>query len=334
MNAGFLRKVTMALREERNTPFSDNQLMVVRGVLQQTLDDFHMQILPLENENRLEKNDTLLASFLAAKTLEGCSKKTIHYYETTIKEMLVMVGKPIAEISTDELRTYLTNFQETHHVGKVTMDNVRRILSTFFSWMEDEDHVMKSPIRKIHKVKIMQTIKETLTDEEIEKIRENCTEKRDLALIDFLLSTGMRVGELVLLNRNDINFQERECKVLGKGNKEREVYFDAKAKMHLEEYLASRTDSNEALFVAIREPYERMTISGIEVRVKEIGWKAIHKRVHPHKFRRTLATMAIDKGMPIEQVQNLLGHVKIDTTMHYAMVNQENVKISHRKFIS
>ena len=148
-----------------------------------------------------------------------------------------------------------------------------------------------------------------------------------------LASTGMRVGEMVLLNRNDIDFNERECVVFGKGNKERVVYFDARTKIHLKNYLQSRTDDNPALFVSLALPYKRLLIGGVETRLREIGKRADIQKVHPHKFRRTLATRAIDKGMPIEQVQRLLGHVKIDTTMTYAMVNQTNVKNSHRKFI-
>lgn len=321
------------LMKDSTDPLTENQRIEVKCALKQVLSSYTIQPKQDNELNTTEQNRRFIDSFLSAKSVEGCSPKTIHYYRTTIEEALDTIDVPVPSISTDELRKYLSSFQEEHKVSKVTMDNVRRILSTFFAWLEDEDYILKSPVRKIHKVKIIQTVKETLTDEEIEKIREACETPRDIALIDFLLSTGIRVGELVLLNRSDIDFQERQCKVLGKGNKEREVYFDAKAKMHLLEYLNSRTDNNPALFVALREPFERMSITGIEIRVKQIGFKAIHKRVHPHKFRRTLATMAIDKGMPIEQVQNLLGHVKIDTTMHYAMVNQENVKMSHRKFI-
>jgi integrase len=176
-------------------------------------------------------------------------------------------------------------------------------------------------------------VKEVLTDENLELLRDKCKNIRDLAIIDLLSSTGIRVGELVKLNRNDINFAERECIVFGKGNKERIVYFNARAKIHLQEYLKTRKDKNQALFVSLAKPHTRLQISGVETRLRELGRRVKLPRVHPHKFRRTLATMAIDKGMPVEQVQKLLGHVKIDTTMHYAMVNQTNVKLSHRKFI-
>lgn len=275
-----------------------------------------------------------LSMFVAAKSIEGCSERTIAYYKSTIENMFQKVRIPVRQITTEVLREYLTNYQEENNCGRVTIDNIRRNLSSFFSWLEDEDYIIKSPIRRIHKVRTGTTVKETFSDENIEVLRDGCTEKRDLAIIDLLYSTGMRVGELVNLDIDDINFEERECIVYGKGNKERRVYFDARAKLHLQNYIASRNDSNSALFVSLDKPFERLKISGVEVRLRNLGKKLNIEKVHPHKFRRSMATKAIDKGMPIEQVQKLLGHQQIDTTMHYAMVNQNNVKISHRKYIA
>ena len=275
-----------------------------------------------------------LETYIAAKRVEGCSEKTLRYYESTLRKMLLSVGKPIKEISTDDLRVYLDSYQRENNASKVTVDNVRRILSSFFSWMEEETLILKSPVRRIHKVQTGQTVKETYTDEALEIMRDHCECARDLALIDLLAATGMRVGELVLLNRDDIDFTNRECIVLGKGNKQRKAYFDARAKIHLQNYLNSRTDENPALFVSLQQPHDRLQIRGIEIRLHELGERLNLCRIHPHKFRRTLATMAIDKGMPIEQVQQLLGHQSVDTTLQYAMVNQANVKQSHRKFIA
>lgn len=282
----------------------------------------------------LTSNDRLLEIFLSAKQVEGCSLKTIKYYDSTIRHLFSDMPKNIADYTTEDVRAYLAVFQSKRKSSKVTMDNIRRIFSTFFSWMEEEDHILKSPVRRIHKVKTGTQVKEVLSDEALEILRDNCKQIRDLAIIDLLISTGIRVGELVKLNKNDINFQERECIVFGKGSKERMVYFNARTKIHLQQYLKSRKDKNPALFVSLAKPNNRLEISGVELRLRQIGRKLKINRVHPHKFRRTLATMAIDKGMPVEQVQRLLGHVKIDTTMHYAMVNQTNVKLSHRKFIS
>ena len=279
-----------------------------------------------------ESVDTV-SLFITAKRIEGCSEKTLNYYRQTIFAMLSGIGKLAQEITTEDLRRYLADYQTQRKSSKVTIDNIRRILSSYFSWMEDEDHIVKSPVRRIHKVKTAKVIKETYSDETLEIMRDNCSSIRDLAMIDLLASSGMRVGEMSALNRDDINFNERECVVFGKGSKERIVYFDARTKIHLQNYLESRSDSNPALFVSLASPHGRLQIGGIERRLRELGRRLDLPRVHPHKFRRTLATSAIDKGMPIEQVQQLLGHQKIDTTMHYAMVKQQNVKLAHRKYI-
>lgn len=280
-----------------------------------------------------EPKEDLVALFLSAKRIEGCSEKSLKYYQSTIEAMLTQLQKDVCCITTDEIRTYLTEYQQQKNSSKVTIDNIRRILSSFFSWLEDEDYILKSPVRRIHKVKTGTNIKETYSDEALELMRDSCTELRDLAMIDMLASTGMRVGEMVLLNREDINFNERECVVFGKGDKERIVYFDARTKIHLQNYLQSRTDDDPALFVSLPAPHSRLSIGGIEVRLRKMGKRLGLNKVHPHKFRRTLATMAIDKGMPIEQLQQLLGHKRIDTTLQYAMVKQSNVKIAHRKYI-
>ena len=287
----------------------------------------------INDESKDISSDDLINRFIEAKRIEGCSEKTLSYYKKTILTMLSGIEKEIVQITTEDLRRYLTDYQSQKKISKVTVDNVRRILSSFFSWLEDEDYILKSPVRRIHRVKTASTVKETYTDEALEQMRDSCTELRDLAMIDMLASTGMRVGEMVLLNRNDIDFNERECVVLGKGNKQRIVYFDARTKIHLQNYIDSRTDNNDALFVTLRSPHTRLTIGGVEVRIRELGKALGMNKVHPHKFRRTLATAAIDKGMPIEQLQQLLGHKRIDTTLQYAMVKQSNVKNAHRKYI-
>lgn len=281
-----------------------------------------------------ESNDlALLDMFLAAKRVEGCSEKTIRYYKATLTKMLTALDHQIVHITTDDLRNYLALYQQETECSKSNIDNIRRILSSFFSWLEDENYVLKSPVRRIHKIRTTKPVKETYTDEALEIMRDSCENLRDLAIIDLLASTGMRVGEMVNLNIVDVDFENRECIVLGKGSKERPVYFDARTKIHLHNYIMSRTDDNPALFVSLLAPYNRLEISGVEIRLRKLGRKLNIPKVHPHKFRRTLATRAIDKGMPIEQLQQLLGHTKIDTTMEYAMVNQNNVKQSHRKYI-
>lgn len=316
-------------------PYLDNaQLEKLQETLQHCL--YNLQITygeepPLE-ETKLT-NTKLLNLFISAKRVEGCSNKTLRYYETTLLKTFKSINKHITHVQTDDLRKYLSEYQQKQHCSKSNIDNIRRILSSFFSWLEDENYILKSPVRRIHKIRTDKIIKETYTDEALELMHDNCQCLRDLAIIDMLASTGMRVGELVHLNIADIDFENRECIVFGKGSKERPVYFDARTKIHLKNYLASRSDTNPALFVSLIRPFNRLEISGVEIRLRDLGRKLGLPKVHPHKFRRTLATKAIDKGMPIEQVQKLLGHAKIDTTMEYAMVNQQNVKNSHRKFI-
>ena len=312
-------------------PFLNNaQLKQLQGVLEGVLSGVELSRSAGMVDSA--KDDTV-ACFINAKRIEGCSEKTLSYYRQTIVSMLSGIEKEPQEIVTEDLRKYLTEYQTSRKSSKVTIDNIRRILSSYFSWLEDEDYIVKSPVRRIHKVKTAKVIKETYTDEALEIMRDNCCNVRDLAMIDLLASSGMRVGEMVALNRDDINFNERECVVFGKGSKERIVYFDARTKIHLQNYLESRTDTCSALFVSLTSPHDRLQIGGVERRLRELGKRLNLPRVHPHKFRRTLATSAIDKGMPIEQVQQLLGHQKIDTTMHYAMVKQQNVKLAHRKYI-
>ena len=313
---------------------TENQLDLLTDVTRKALSECEITPKATEEEQRNKENVELLGAFISSKKVEGCSDKTIHYYKSSIEKLIAAVKKNVCDIATNDIRCYLADQQEQRGLSKVTIDNLRRIYSSFFSWLEDEDYITKSPVRRIHKVRTDALVKEVLTDENIEVLRDSCHELRDIAMIDLLLSTGMRVGELVKINRDDIDFQERQCVVFGKGNKEREVYFNARTKIHLKKYLEQRTDTNPALFVSLHEPHTRLTISGVEVRLRQLGKRVNLNKVHPHKFRRTLATMAIDKGMPIEQVQKMLGHVKIDTTLHYAMVNQTNVKIAHRKFLN
>ena len=307
------------------------QLENLQKVLMATF--INVEVAEIKTVNEQKSNEKLLELFISAKRIEGCSEKSLKYYRMVIENMFTSLNLTVRDITTSDLRTYLAHYQRERKSSKVTIDNMRRIFSSFFSWLEDEDFILKSPVRRIRKIKTDKTIKETFSDEGLELLRDACDEIRDLAMIDLLASTGMRVGELVRLNREDINFYERECLVFGKGNSERIVYFDARTKIHLINYLDNRQDDNPALFVSLSSPHDRLLIGGVETRLRQLGEKADLNKVHPHKFRRTLATRAIDKGMPIEQVQHLLGHVKIDTTMHYAMVNQANVKNSHRKYI-
>lgn len=327
----------------KNNNSAEEKITYIKQAMLRHLNNFQMEelhkalVAALADERQtveLESEEDFFAAYIAAKRVEGCSEKTLEYYSATIHNALSIIQKPVKYITTDDLRHYLGTYQRKGGASKVTIDNIRRVLSSFFSWLENEDYILKSPVRRIHKVRTGKTVKETYSDESLEIMRDFAGNIRDLALIDLLSSTGMRVGELVKLNISDIDFENRECVVFGKGDKERKVYFDARTKIHLQRYLSKRRDDNPALFTTLLAPFNRLKISGVEIRLRELGRKLNIPKVHPHKFRRTLATVAIDKGMPIEQVQHLLGHQNIDTTMQYAMVNQTNVKISHRKFIA
>lgn len=320
-------KIIAEIKREMKGVLNKEQMELLSSTLEKYID------IPLVSDGHRKHESSLLLAFISAKRVEGCSEKSLIYYESTIKSMLDSINKSEEFITTEDLRKYLDSYQTGNNVSKVTMDNVRRILSSFFSWLEDEDYIIKSPVRRIHKIRTGKTVKETYSDESLEIMRDHCSNLRDLSMIDLLASTGIRVGELVRLNKSDIDFENRECIVFGKGNKQRKVYFDARTKIHLQKYIQERKDDNEALFVTLLHPYQRLKISGVEIRLRKIGKELKINKVHPHKFRRTLATMAIDKGMPIEQVQLLLGHQSIDTTLQYAMVNQANVKSSCKKYI-
>ncbi len=329
MKQNFIEQILQRMQSDLN----NTQLDYLRKTLEYELKS--LEIIQIEDDKNLlqENNKNLLSNFLSAKTVEGCSARSIQYYKSTLEKLIKNTTKPFNKIETEDLRNYLSDYQKINNATRQTIDNIRRILSTFFSWLEDENYIIKSPVRRIHKIKTTKLVKETFSDEMLVNLRDNCKTVRDLAIIDMLSSTGMRVGELVKLNKTDVDFENREIVVLGKGLKERIVYFDARTKIHLQNYLKTRTDNTPALFVSLLQPYKRLEISGIEIMLRNLGKELGLQKVHPHKFRRTLATKAIDKGMPIEQVQTLLGHQKIDTTMEYAMVDQENVKNSHKKYI-
>ncbi len=322
-----MREVIINVLNDMAEDLSVLQLKRLQEVLLKRLDENNVRPEPAKNEEYLDM-------FLHAKRIEGCSDRTIDYYRSSNTHMLKMIVKPIRKVTTEDVRKYLSEYQKINNCGKSTLDNIRRNISSFFSWLEEEDYILKSPVRRIHKIKTKTVVKEVISDEDIERLRDNCEVMRDVAIIDLLYSTGMRVGELVNLDISDVDLEGRECKVYGKGDKERKVYFDAKAKLHLQNYIESRHDDNPALFVSLDAPFNRLKISGVEIRLRELGRKLNICRIHPHKFRRTMATRAIDKGMPIEQVQKVLGHSQIDTTMHYAIVNQNNVKLSHKKYIA
>lgn len=304
-------------------------VLIVKNVIEKCFE--RIEIREIDEGNPIS-NDDALKLFIDSKRIEGCSERSLKYYQTTLKSAFKNITKNYLVIETEDVRKYLSEYKQKSNASKITIDNVRRVISSFFAWLESEDYILKSPMRRIHKVKTGKVVKETYSDEMIELMRQNTACLRDLVIIDFLFSTGMRVGEIVKLNKSDLDLEAKECIVIGKGNKQRKVYFDARTKLEIKQYLSSRKDNEKALFVSLFKPFKRLEISGIEIALRKIG-KKLNIKIHPHKFRRTLATKAIDKGMPIEQVQKMLGHAKIDTTLEYAMVDENNVKISHKKYL-
>ena len=319
---------------------NENTIKIIGNEMVKYLNNFQMsklneilyKTIDLDYSDNISNKD-YLDRFLSAKKLEGISNKTLINYERYILKMYDSVKKDIRIIDANDIRKFLTDYQSKTNCINSSMENIRCSLASFFSWLEREDYILKSPIKKIHKIKSDVKIKEIYSDEAIEKLRNTCDNERDLAIIDLLISSGIRVSELVHINISDLNFDNCSCKVFGKGNKEREVYFDAKTKLHIQEYLDSRTDDESALFIGNIKPHKRLGTRAVEMMLNKLASRVDLNNAYPHKFRRTLATKAIDKGMPIEQVQKLLGHTKIDTTLHYAQVSQSNVKISHRKYI-
>lgn len=275
----------------------------------------------------------ILRSFLATKKFEGCSAATLNSYSNTVYAFLYSLTKSPLEVKAADIRNYLIDYQRENHCSNRTLDNMRLTISSFYNWLENENYIMKNPSKKIKRIKYDRTVLQSFTDEELESLRDACTNYRDLAMIEFLYSTGCRVSEMCSLDKDDLDFVKREAIICGKGKKERVIYFSAKAKIYLMRYITKRIDNNEALFVSAKYPYRRLDRGGVEFICKDIGEHAGVKHCHPHRFRRTLATNLIDKGVPIEQVQTLLGHAKIDTTLLYANVNQQNVKVNHSKHV-
>lgn len=274
----------------------------------------------------------LLKDFLLTKKLEGCSMETIRDYHDKISLLIDWAKKDLREMTTKDIKEYLYHYQDTHKVCKRSLDNIRLTLSSFYQFLEDEDMITKNPVRKIRKIKYEEIIRPPFTDEELELIRQNVRTLRDLCIVDLLYSTGMRISECISLNIEDINFTKREIIVLGKGGRERICYFNAKTKIEVLKYLNLRGDDNPALFVSMRYPFNRLKKGGVEHMLKDIEERSGVKNIHPHRFRRTLATNLLSKGMTLEQVQRILGHKKIETTLIYANINQDVTKINHQKF--
>lgn len=279
-------------------------------------------------------NDDYIERYMSAKKIEGMAESTLKSYQSTIKRFLAFCdNKLIIYIDTDDVRYALNRYKETSGCSDYSLDSFRRRISAIFAWFLEEEYIVKNPVARIHKINYTKKVKKVFSDEEVERLFSQCATNRQMAIVGMLNSTGMRVGELASLKLSRVNLEEKECVVCGKGNKERTVYFDPKTKLFLEKYLEERDDDIDALFLTKIKPYRQISTRSIQREVSYVGELAAVAKCHPHKFRSTLATRAIDKGMPVEQLKELLGHTEIDTTLVYAQVQQKNIKRSHEKFI-
>ena len=276
-------------------------------------------------------NEQDIDMFIDAKRVENLSPRTLTYYDQTIRKCIDYIGKPVRLIDANDIRRCLSWAMTERKCTPTTVNNERRVLSTFFQWLENEDIIRKSPVKRTKSLKEERGDKKPFTDEDVAKLREACLDDRERAVVELLLSSGMRVSELCGLNRSDMNMQERECEVLGKGRKRRTCYFSAEAKMYLERYLGLRVDENPALIVSMKKPFRRMTPSAIEGMVRRVGRRAEVNNTHPHRFRRTMATNNLRRGMKLEEIQQLLGHSNMDTTLIYAKVDRELLKVNARR---
>lgn len=306
----------------------------LKGVLYGVLSGYDIAEKVTELQ-RIDKSwEEELGAFLVRKRVEGRSERTIEQYNLHLRRMLQYLNKPVGEITDSDLFAYITMYKRQRGVSNVYLDNIRLVCSSFFGWLNAKGYIGKNPASGLDPIKAEKRIKKPLSDTELEILRRKCVLERDIALIEFLYSTGVRVSELVALNRRDIDFEEMKVVVYGKGAKEREAYLTAAACIHLKAYLASRTDAGEALFVSLKSPHDRLTVSGVEEMLRKLGRSTGISKVHPHRFRRTMATNILNKGMPIEEVKEILGHVKLDTTLIYCQVSKENVRHHHRKYMS
>ena len=323
----------MACIVDKTKAFLDQgECLKLELVLREVLDNYLIQ----ENDRPPTNcsNDSLIKLFLDAKNLEGCSQKTCAFYKKIMSYLTREVTTSFYMVKTRELRDFLTSYQNRTGCSNCTLDNMRKVYSSFFTWLEEENYIIKSPMKAIHIIKGPKHIKDTFSPDEIENLMDSCHCDRDLAIMNLLLATGMRIGELVRIDRYDVDFDRREIKVLGKGSKERLVYFDYKTKLILKKYLRSRSDKEDPLFVCLRGKGRRISINGIESRLRKMGRKNGVSRIYPHKFRRTMATKGIAKGMTIENMKTLLGHNQLETTMTYVVINQNNVKNSYDTIIA
>lgn len=340
LNKDWLQTVTDNIIYSCESILTGKQLLQLNDVITEVLSNYEVMVLDPNSERNgdyVSENKDLFDKYVRASLIEGKSQRTLDAYSDSFYKFMEFAQKSVIEVTTDDVRDFLSFKQKIGQVSNATLDNIRRNLSSVFRWLHEEGYILKNPVIKINKIKDKKKVKQPFTPREIELLRREFgrypkTRARDLAMFELLLSSGIRVGELCGLNRSDVDLQECSMVVLGKGNKQRECYFNIKAQTALELYLETRMDNNPALFVSFKKPYERLGINGVERRIRLAGYN-VGVKAHPHKFRRTMATSLLNKGVPIEQVKTLLGHSNLDTTTIYAMVDEEQLNWNHKKLL-
>lgn len=317
-NADKVRMVEQMMREH----LSREQMHELRDALESVF---------ISQDGTMYDNSQYIDMFIDAKRVENLSARTLRYYGETIRRCVDYIGKPIRLIDANDIRRCLSWSMTERGCSPVTVNNERRVLSTFFQWLENEDIIRKSPVKRTKSLKEERADKKPFSDEDVARLRESCRDDRERAVVELLLSSGMRVAELCGLNRADMDMHGRECEVLGKGRKRRTCYFSAEARLYLERYLESRTDDNQALIVSTNRPHARLGISAVEKMMRSLGRRAGVANTHPHRFRRTMATNNLRRGMKLEEIQQLLGHSNMDTTLIYAKVDHELLKVNARR---
>ena len=311
---------------------TDGQQEELKNALHLCLNNYEVQERTTEITVADNSADGMLRRYIAVKRIEGLSETTLKRYYDLLYMMIHNIGRPLYEVDAYAIRYYLADYQERRKISNRTLDGMRKVINGFFAWLAKEDILPKNPCAAVSQIKYPKIIKKPYTATEMERIKQACTTLRDLALVEFLYASGCRVSEVASLNRSDINFLTREAVVMGKGSKERTIYLTPVAAMHLQDYLDSRQDDNQSLFASIKAPYKRLTKRAIEAALKRLGARAGVENVHPHRYRRTIATNMMDRGANIQDVATMLGHADIATTQIYCYVSQSNVRAAYNKY--
>lgn len=327
------QKIMEVLRR-MHTALQEPQLKELQDVLQMVFEG--CTLVQMKHEVRIADRSWMidLEEYLMSKALEGKSPGTVERYRYELQRLLSYTNKAVQDVTDGDISGYMRAYKGIRQVSNQTLKNVRAVYSSFFAWLRDRGRIGRNPMALVENIKVEQKLKKPYTDEEREMLLRNCGTLRDKAMMEFFYSTAVRVSELASLNREDIHFISKDLVVLGKGSKERTVYLNDRTNLYMKEYLQSRTDDNPALFVGTRSPHSRLSKTGIEDIIRRTGRRAGVEKAHPHRFRRTAATNALNRGMPVQEVAQLLGHAKLETTMVYCSVDQAGVKYHHQKYLS